>query len=111
MVQLSETLESFEALGIGVAATTYDDRETLNEFSQQRSIGFTLLSDKGGKLASALGILNMDNDPGDFAYGVPHPGILFIGPDGVVKAKFAVEGYRKRPPIEEVLAGVSELVQ
>ena len=104
-------MESFEALGVGVAATTYDDPDILSEFSQQRSIGFTLLSDKGGTLPSALGILNTDNDPGDFAYGVPHPGIVFIGPNGVVKAKFAIEGYRKRPAMEEVLAGVSELVQ
>ena len=33
---------------------------------------------------------------------MPHPGIVWIGADGTVRAKWAVPGYRERPPFEAV---------
>ena len=47
-------------------------------------------------------VRNEDYQPGEGGYGIPHPGILFIGADGVVELKFAVPGYRKRPPFEAI---------
>ena len=93
-----------------MAATAYDDPEILREFVEARDIGFTLLSDKGGELAKALGILNERYEPGHGAHGVPHPGILFIDAEGEVLAKFAVESYRQRPSMAEVLDGVRALL-
>jgi len=110
LVQLSESLESFAALEVGVASSTYDAPATLSEFVSSRNIGFPVLSDEGGGLAKALGILNEQYEPGHPAHGVPHPGILFVDENGQILAKFAVEGHRQRPPLEDVLDGVRKLV-
>ncbi len=108
-MQLSESLASFEALGVAVAATTYDSTEVLAEFVADNNISYPLLSDQGGEFATALGILNEDISADHFAYGVPHPGILWLDADGQVLAKFAEQDYRKRPELEEVLARVRAL--
>ena len=107
-MQLSEFQSAFDDIGVGLAATVYDDVELVAEFSQEKEIGYTILSDTGGVLASELGILNEQFEPGHFAHGVPHPGIVLLDGDGRVLAKFAVENYRQRPVLEEVIAEVRE---
>jgi len=56
---------------------------------------------------TALGVRNEEYPEGHSAYGVPHPGILFLRPNGEVVRTFAVPGYRQRPPIEDVLEAVA----
>lgn len=108
-MQLSESLASFNALGIAIAATAYDDPEILREFVRAQDIDFTLLSDQGGEFAKALGILNEQYEPGHPVHGIPHPGILFVDAEGQVLTKFAVASYRERPPLEQVLAEIESL--
>ena len=107
MVQLEEWRAQFEAVGLKVAGMTYDGLEILADFHADQALGYPLLSDEGGEYAIALNVLNENYKPGDFAYGVAHPGILHITSDGVVAAKLAVPGYRRRPSMEAVLEVVS----
>jgi peroxiredoxin len=58
---------------------------------------------------NALGILNEDYEPSSRAYGVPHPGIFLLDPNGVIRAKFAEEGYRARPDFDSVLEAAANL--
>ena len=108
MVQLEEWRPQFEAIGLKVAGMTYDDLEILTDFHAERELGYPLLSDANAQHAIAFGVLNENYKPGDFAYGVAHPGILHITPDGTIAAKIAVPGYRQRPPMEAVLKIVSD---
>lgn len=84
-----------------LAAMTYDSLEILKEFHDERGLGFPLLRDVDGKHVNAFGVPDED-----LGRGIPLPGILWLAPDGRINAKFAVRGYRTRPPISDLLDAV-----
>lgn len=86
---------------------TYDSVEILKTFKAEARLGYPLLRDEKAKHVNALGVRNTDYAEGHIAYGIPHPGILLLRPNGEVVLTFAVPGYRQRPPIEDVLAAVA----
>lgn len=96
---------------MNIAAMTYDKRELLAAFHAEHGLGFPLLQDVDVRHVNAYGVRNEEYDVGHFGYGIPHPGILYVSPQGVVVAKFAVPGYRERPPLEEVYAAVAALAK
>ena len=110
-MQLAGWTEKFAALGVGVAAMTYDSQDVLAAFHEEQQLNYPLLRDVDVRHIDAYGVRNTDYEPGDAGYGIPNPGILYIGPDGTILAKFAVPGYRKRPPFEEVLEAVQRARQ
>ena len=85
-----------------MAAMSYDGTDVLVEFSEAKNIGYVLLSDESGAYFVTLGIRNEEYGEEHFAHGVPHPGILFIDTQGVIRLKRAVPGYRDRPSLEEL---------
>jgi len=102
--------DKFASLGVNVAGMTYDSRDTLKEFHDAEALQFPLLQDVDAQHINALGIRNEDYAEGHSAYGIPHPGILFIGADGTIKAKYAVPGYRRRPPFEMLHSDIETLI-
>lgn len=108
-MQLIEISDQFEAMGLSVVAMTYDSVELLKTVQEDQDIGFTLLHDEEVTHVNALGIRNLDYEPGHRVYGIPYPGIFLLTPDGEIKAKFAEERYQDRPPFEDVLAAAAEL--
>lgn len=94
--------DEFQALGVNMAAMSYDPADVLAEFGEAKNIGYALLSDGGGAYLDSLGIRNEEYQPGHFAHGVPHPGILFIDTDGIIRLKRAVPGFRDRPSLDEL---------
>jgi peroxiredoxin len=106
LVQLAQWRDRFAELGVQVAGMTYDDRALLAQFHEAQQLGFPLLQDENTKHVDAYGVKNMEYEPGDQGYGIPHPGILYIQRDGTVALKFAVPGYRERPPLAEVHAAI-----
>lgn len=111
MVQLEEWQGKFAALGVQVAAMTYDAQQILADFHAAQSLSYPLLKDEDAEHVIALGIINQDYVKGDRAYGIPHPGIMLIGADGVIKAKYAVPGYRSRPAFDMLYTDVKALTQ
>ncbi len=89
---------------------TYDDQAILAEFHAENELGFPLLQDVDATHVKAYDVLNTEYDPGHMAYGIPYPGILYIKADGTLGAKFAVPGYRSRPPFEDVFETVNRIV-
>ncbi len=89
---------------------TYDSVEVLKAFREDARLGYPLLNDENARHVNALGVRNEEYPEGHSAYGVPHPGILFVRPNGEVVRTFSVPGYRQRPPIEEVLEAVKAVV-
>ena len=109
-MQLEQYREQFGSLGVNVAGMTYDSLDVLSGFHAEASLNYPLLKDNDAQHVNAYGVRNEEYPEGSRAYGIPHPGILFIAPDGEVKAKYAVPGYRKRPPFERLLQDVKTII-
>lgn len=111
-MQLIEIADQFEALGINIAAMTYDSVATLKDAELDRGAPFTLLHDEDSAHIIELGILNdSDYEPGQRAYGVPYPGIFLVSPDRVIRFKFAEESYRDRPDFSNVVEAAAAMAQ
>lgn len=109
-MQLIEISDQFEGMGLSIVAMTYDSVDMLKTVEEDQGIEFTLLHDEGITHVNRLGILNdTDYEPGQRAYGVPYPGIFLVDPEGVIRYKFAVEGYRIRPDFADVLAAAATM--
>lgn len=110
LVQLQQQREAFAAAGIGLVALTYDSPELLAQFAAKYGISYPLLADVDTASVRALGILNEEYQPGDFAYGIPHPGVFIIAPDRRIVGKVFVQAYQQRVSAEAVLALARELL-
>lgn len=108
-MQLVEISDQFEAMGINVAAITYDSVELLKTVQEDQGIEFSLLHDEDVTHVNAFGIRNLDYEPGHRVYGIPYPGIFLIDPDGVIKYKFAEESYQIRPDFADVLEAAASM--
>lgn len=106
IIELNNSRESFAERGIKLVALSYDSVEVLKEFSEQHDIGITLLSDPTSSVIDAFGIRNEEHEEGSTGYGIPHPGIMVFDGDGKLVAKFAEQGYRKRPAVDKVLVAI-----
>jgi peroxiredoxin len=60
------------------------------------NITIPFLSDLDTATMTALGILNEAYEPGDTAYGIPHPGVFVVNPAGIIAGKIFVENFRER---------------
>ncbi len=84
---------------------TYDSLESLKAFHDSEELGYPLLRDEDARHVNGFGVPDQD-----LGQGIPRPGIFWLAPDGSINAKFAVPGYRTRPPLAEVLASISATV-
>jgi peroxiredoxin len=95
-VQLQGEVAKFEQAGIQVVALTYDSPALQQKFIDKYGITYPVLSDVDAASMKSLGILDEDYAPGDSAYGIPHPGVFVVRPDGTIAGKIFIEGYEKR---------------
>ncbi len=104
MRQLQQHEGDFKAAGIGLVAITYDSPAQQAAFARQHNITIPLLSDREALSFKTLGILHENYSPDDEHYGIPHPGMIVVAPDGTVAGKLFLEGYRNRVAAAEALA-------
>ena len=109
-VQLQDNLAAFRKAGIEVVALTYDEPELQKKFIDKYHVDYPFLSDVDAFTVKALGILNEEIQPGDMAYGIPHPGIFIVDPELEIVGKIFVERYQKRVDSEGVLNYAIELL-
>jgi peroxiredoxin len=109
LVGLEQATAGLEAAGLKIATITYDPVETLKLVEEDLGLTFALLHDEEIKHVNAFNIRNMDYNPGDFAYGVPQPGIMLVSPQGIVLGKFAEENFRVRPDWSDVINAANNL--
>jgi peroxiredoxin len=100
---LNEVAAELAAMGWPMVGVSYDPAETLTAFSTASALKYPLMTDPGSKAIDAFGLRNEAMNGKARFEGIPHPIILFIGKDGVVKAKLYEEAYQKRPPAELVV--------
>ena len=126
-MELQDRLGELTRSGIGVAAISYDSRDILAAFAEERGITFPLLSDDDSRVITEFGLLNTvaeegmgpnRDDPdvvaevekyvavsgaGEFAVGTPFPGTFMLDANGRVKARFFEEFYRDRNTTANVM--------
>jgi len=108
LIELNKRADEFGQAGYPLVGISYDGVQELDQFAAKRRIKYTLLSDRDSKIIKAFGILNEDNEPDSFAYGVPHPSIYVVGLDETVKAKYQEDGYKDRPNIDDILSDIKK---
>ena len=96
MIQLQEHKNDFDEAGIGMVAITYDQPDQQQQFIDKFAITIPVLADIDALSFSTLGILNEAYQPGDSRYGIPHPGMIIVDPDGKVVGKLFLEAYSSR---------------
>jgi hypothetical protein len=75
----------------------------LADFTRRRHIGFPLLSDPDSEIIRRFGLLNPEYEPGNVAHGVPYPATFVVDRQGVVKQRYAEEGYPYRRTAASIL--------
>lgn len=108
--QLQEHKADFDAAGIGLVAITYDSPAEQAAFAREHGITIPLLSDLEALSFTTLGILHEGYRPGDEHYGIPHPGMIVVAPDGTVAGKLFLEGYSTRVAAAEALSYAREVL-
>jgi len=104
IIHLQEHKKGFDEAGIGMVAITYDEPAEQQAFIDKFSITIPVLSDIDAMSFKTLGILNEDYQTGDFQYGIPHPGMIVIDPQGKVVGKLFLEAYSSRVDSAAALA-------
>ncbi|WP_415357719.1 redoxin domain-containing protein [Halioglobus sp. Uisw_031] len=104
IIQLQENKAGFDAAGIGMVAITYDDPVLQQAFIEKFGITIPVVSDVNALSFKTLGILNKNYSPGEFQYGIPHPGMIVIDPQGKVVGKLFLEAYSLRVDAAAALA-------
>lgn len=89
--------------GLGVAAISYDSRDTLRRFADAQHITYPLLSDVGSAVIRKFGILNSNIPEGNMFHGIPFPGDYVLAPDGTVRDKHFLPNYQTRPTASGIL--------
>lgn len=102
-MELQQHVDAFEQAGIGIVVITYDAPELQQDFIDAEGITYPFISDIDAATMVALDILNEDQQPGDRAYGIPHPGVFVVNPQQEIVGKIFVESYRIRVDGEGVL--------
>jgi hypothetical protein len=102
-VELQSRLADLERQGLGLVAISYDSPETLRAFATARGITFPLLSDRESAIIRRYGLLNTTVEPGTPTYGIPFPGTLIVGRDGIVKSRHFETAYQERNTVASVL--------
>ena len=109
-MKLNHIKGQFEEIGVGVVGMTYDKPELIQEFHQEWELEYPLLRDVDGQHVDAWGIRNEEYGEGTFAFGIPHPGVVLLSPEGEILAKWAENGYRSRADWSTVLDEVRATV-
>lgn len=109
LIDLGQRGHEIENLGYELAILSYDSVETLMEFTKEYDFQYTLLSDPDSGMIKDFGILNESIDTESSYYGIPHPGIFVIGKNGVIGGKLFEEGYKNRPPVDQITATLESL--
>ncbi len=90
---------------------TYDAPELQQAFVDAGDITYPFISDVDTATMTALGILNEQYEPGEPAYGIPHPGVFVVNTDNEIVGKIFVESFRERVDGEGTLRYALEVLE
>jgi hypothetical protein len=101
-VQLQSAKQRFEALGLKLAAISYDSPAILNEFAERHKIEFPLLADSNSEIIRSFKVLNPEAK--GMTKGMAYPGFFLVDPNGVIREKYFTAKYTDRLTANNVIA-------
>jgi AhpC/TSA family/Disulphide bond corrector protein DsbC len=101
-VQLQNAKQKFEALGLKLAAISYDSPAILKDFAERHNIDFPLLADPNSEIISRFHVLNAQAK--GMNKGMAFPGFFFIDTNGVIREKYFTPKYTDRLTSNNVIA-------
>ncbi|TDJ28530.1 MAG: redoxin domain-containing protein [Gammaproteobacteria bacterium] len=104
-------VEAYEEAGVGIVVITYDTPEAQQAFIDAGNITYPFISDIDTATMVALGILNERNEPGEPAYGIPHPGVFVVNLDNEIVGKIFIDSFRERVDGEGTLRYALEVLE
>ena len=90
---------------------TYDAPDLQQAFVAAGGITYPFISDVETTTMTALGILNDQYEPGEPAYGIPHPGVFVVNTDNEIVGKIFIESFRERVDGEGTLRYALEVLE
>lgn len=93
---MRDHVTAYEEAGVGIVVVTYDAPEVQQAFIEAGDITYPFISDIDAATMVALGILNEQYEPGESAYGIPHPGVFVVNLDNKIVGKIFIESFRER---------------
>ncbi len=97
-------MDRIEALGAVVWGIAPESTKNQQKYVERSGLSFPLLSDDGSRVIRAYGVLNEEQGT------VPHPAVVVIDADGVIRAKHVDPDYTVRPSADEVLGWLESAV-
>lgn len=102
-MELEGRVGELKKQGLGLAAISYDQPETLKAFSDARRITFPLLSDKASAIIRRFGLLNTTVEAGSPMSGIPFPGTFIVDRKGIVRQRHFEQAYQERNTAASIL--------
>lgn len=104
LVELQANQKLMKNEKIQVVGISSDTTQILNKFTKKSKITYPLLSDKDGKVMEKFGVRNKQSR------GIlPHPGLIILDKNGIVKGKLFHDGYRKRHTSAQLIEKIKSL--
>lgn len=104
---MQKDIKKLEDAGVVVVGISYDPVEVLAKFSEKQKITFALLSDPDHKTITDYGLLNKEAK--GKTEGIPYPGTMIVGKDGVIRAKLFFDGYRERHAADDIIKAAADI--
>ncbi len=109
VMELNGGVAEMAKRGYRLVGVSYDSTAAQAQFTADRSLKFSLLSDPKSEIIDRFKLRDPQYSSGSRAYGVPRPTIFVLDRDGVVKAKLYESAYTKRPPLSLVLETLTKV--
>lgn len=93
------------ATGTALWAIANDDAGKLRALRDEQGLQFPILLDQDAVTIRAWGLLNEAD-----GRGIPHPTVVILDRDGVVRWSFTETDYRLRPASAEIVARLREIL-
>ena len=102
-MELEARVGELKKQGLGLAAISYDQPQTLRTFSEAHRITFSLLSDPESAIIRRFGLLNTTVELKSPMYGIPFPGTFIVDPTGIVRLRYFEKAYQERNTAASIL--------
>ncbi len=107
--EVSKKGSMIEDEGYNIVVLSHDDPSKLARFTRKYDFPYPMISDLSSEIIQAFDLLNKGYLKGTSYYGVAHPAIYVVAPDGLILRKLFNDDFKVRPTVEDILRVINNL--